>query len=280
MNKLTHKSSITTVTGKTTYESSVIMRAMDRAGNNPHLKGHIHEVLVKDAKNVKNLFNGCRTELTKSTTAKTVDLVTKNGGKVVERLQLKDALSPSAVNKTVKQVLNGQYRSAQLVGTEETTRLVNQALEKAGAAKRMTSSGISSNTTTSLAQRAGATGSGSLGKAIGHSAKAGGAIGAGIAAGVEAVSGIAGLVNGERELSDVALSTAKAGAKGYLTGAASGAAVTAAGPAIAGASTAIAALGTGAGVGLAATAMTVAAPVAIAVGIGWAVSSLFDSIFD
>jgi len=268
--KLTNKSSITTVTGKTAYEGSVIVRAMERAGNNPHLKGHVHEILVKDAKNLKNVFNGCQTELTKSTTAKTVDLVTKNGGKIVERLQLKDTLSPTAVNKTVKQVLNGQYRSTQLVGTEETTRLVNQALKKAGAAKRMTSSGVSSNTTTSLAQRAGTTGSGTLGKAISHSAKAGGAIGAGIAVGVEAVSGIAGLVNREREVSDVALSTAKAGAKGYLTGAASGAAVTAAGPVIASASAAIA---TSAGVGLAATAMTVAAPVAIAVGVGWAVSS-------
>lgn len=274
MSKLAKKSTISTLSGKTSYETSVIKRAVDRAGNNPHLKGHIHEILVKDAKNVRNLFNGSQTELTKSTTAKTVDLVTKNGGKVVERLQLKDTLSKSGVDKTVKQVLKGQYRSTRLVGTEETTKLVNQALKKAGSAKRMTSSGVSSNTTTTLAQRAGASGSGTLGNAALQSAKSGGALGAGIGVGIELVSGVAGLVNGEREFSDVAVSTVKAGAKGYATGAAAGAAVTAAGPAIAATSAAIASYG------VAASVVTFAAPVAVAVGVGWAVSSLFDSIFD
>ena len=65
------------VNAKTAYESSVIARAMQRAGNNPHLKGHIHEVLIQDARNVRNLLsmNGASTQLTKSTTAGTVDLV-------------------------------------------------------------------------------------------------------------------------------------------------------------------------------------------------------------
>lgn len=274
MKKADQKSTITTLSGKTTYEASVINRAVERAGNNPHLKGHIHEIMVKDAKNLRNLFNGNTTELTKSTTAKTVDLVTKNGGKVVERLQLKDTLSQSGVDKTVKQVLNGQYRSTQLVGTNETTELVNKALEKAGSAKRMTSSGVSSNTTTTLAQRAGASGSGTLGNAVLQSAKTGGTLGAGIGAGIEVASGIVGLVNGERDLSDVALSTVKAGAKGYATGAAAAAAVTATGPAVLVATTAVA------GVGTAAAVVTFAAPITVAVGVGWAVSSLWDVIFD
>ncbi|WP_305908577.1 hypothetical protein Q9L42_010005 [Methylomarinum sp. Ch1-1] len=273
MSTPSQKSSMTTIAGKTAYESSVISRAVGRAGKNPHLKGHIHEILAKDAKNVRNLLNGSQTELTKSTTAKTVDLVTKNGGKVVERLQLKDTLSKAGVDKTVKQVLNGQYRSTQLVGTEETTKLANQALEKAGAAKRMTSSGVSSKTTNTLAQRAGASGSGTLGNAVLQSAKSGGALGAGIGVGIELTSGIVGLANGDRDFEDVALSTAKAGAKGYATGAAAAAAVTASGPAIAATSTAVASIG-------AASAVTIAAPVVVAVGVGWAVSSLWDSIFD
>ena len=69
------------VGAKTAYESSVIARAVQRAGSNPHLKGHIHEILIQDSRNVRNLFNGARTELTKSTTASTVDLVTMRGGK-------------------------------------------------------------------------------------------------------------------------------------------------------------------------------------------------------
>lgn len=58
---------------QTAYEGSVITRAMERAGNNPHLKGHIHEIQVKDARNLKNVFNGVHTELTKSTTSQCVD---------------------------------------------------------------------------------------------------------------------------------------------------------------------------------------------------------------
>ena len=44
------------VVSKTVYEGGVIARAMNRAGHNPHLKGYIHEVLVKDARNVRNLI--------------------------------------------------------------------------------------------------------------------------------------------------------------------------------------------------------------------------------
>ncbi len=262
------------VATKTTYEGTVITRAMGRAGHNPHLKGHIHEILTKDARNLKNVFNGQHTELTKSTTANVVDLVTTKGSKVVERLQLKDAVSPSSINKLVRQVSDGKYRTTQLVGTDETTKLANAAFEKAGLSKRMISSGTSSNTTTNLAQRAGATGSGSLGSAIGQAAKSGGAVGAAVGVGIEAVSGIADLINGKRDVSDVAGSVAKAGAKGYATGAAAGAAATAGGAA---AASGLAAIGAGATL----TAVsTVAAPLVAAVAIGYVVSEVFDWFFD
>lgn len=259
---------------KTAYEGTVINRAMARAGQNPHLKGHIHEVLVKDYKNVTNLLNGNHTELTKSTTAKTVDLVTKNGGKIVERLQLKDTLSDSGVRDTVKRVLDGQYQSAKLVGTEETTKAVNAALEKAGATKRMTSSGISSNTTTRLAQQAGATGSGCLTEAVKQAAKSGGAIGAGVGAGIEVIKGAVDLYNGKRDLADVAIDTTKAGIKGGVIGAASTATLTATVPTLATVATATTL------VAAESVLITVVAPVAIAVGVGWAASKLWDSIFD
>ena len=73
----------------------------------------------------------------------------------------------SAINKLVRQVADGKYRTTRLVGTEETTKLANAALKKAGLAKRMVSSGHSSHTTTALAQRAGAAGSGTLSGAPG-----------------------------------------------------------------------------------------------------------------
>lgn len=264
------------VVSKTAYEGTVIARAMERAGHNPHLKGHIHEVLVKDARNARNLLtmNGASTELTKSTTAGTVDLVTTKGGKVIERLQVKDVTSQAGIDKLVKQCADGKYRSAQLVGSEESAQAFNKAAEKAGISKRMTNTGVSSRSTESLAQRAGATGSGSLGSAMGQAAKAGGAAGAIIGGGVAAVKGCIDLIDGRADAAEVAGTVVKASAKGGVSGAAAGAAATATG---AGAVAAVSALGV---TGMAATAVTIGAPLAVAVGVGYVASEIFDWIFD
>ncbi len=264
------------VVSKTAYEGTVIARAVDRAGNNPYLKGHIHEILVKDARNARNLLtlNGASTELTKSTTAGTVDLVTTKGGKVIERLQVKDVTSQAGIDKLVKQCADGKYRSAQLIGSEESTQAFNKAAEKAGVSKRMTSSGVSSKSTESLAQRAGATGSGTLGSAMGQAAKAGGAAGAIIGGGVAAVKGCIDLIDGRAGAMDVVGTVAKASAKGGISGATAGAAATATG---AGAVAAVTALGM---TGMVATAVTIGAPLAVAVGVGYVASEIFDWMFD
>jgi hypothetical protein len=265
-----------TQAGRATYEASVIHRALERAGANPQLKGHLHEVLVQDRMNLREALRGgaARTTLTRSTTAPTVDIVKQQGGKVVQRLQLKDTVSPGAISKLTRQVASGKYRSVQLVGTEETTRAANRALQNAGLSKRMSSSGISSHTTSSLAQRAGAAGSGTLGAATLRAAHAGGAAGAAVGAAVELVQGVSDLVQGRRDAGSVALTVAKAGAKGYASGAAASAAATAGGAAVA---SGLAAAGASAGV---AAAATVAAPVLLAVGVGWAVSSVWDALFE
>ena len=264
------------VVSKTAYEGTVIARAMERAGRNPHLKGHIHEVLVKDARNARNLLtlNGACTKLAKSTTAGTVDLVTTKGGKVIERLQVKDVTSQTGIDKLVKQCADGKYRSAQLVGSEESAKAFNKAAAKAGISKRMTSTGVSSKSTESLAQRAGATGSGSLSSAMGQAAKAGGAAGAIIGGGVAAVKGCIDLIGGRADAVEVAGTVVKASAKGGVSGAAAGAAATATG---AGAVAAVSALGM---TGMTATAVTVGAPLAVAVGVGYVASEIFGWIFD
>ena len=261
-----------TVVAKTSYEASVVARAVDRAGANPHLKGHIHEILVKDARNARNLLsmNGATTNLTKRTTSGTVDLVTTKGGKVIERIQVKDVTSRTGIDKLVKQCADGKYRSAQLLGSEESTQAFNKAAEKAGISKRMTSTGVSSKSTESLAQRAGATGSGTLGSAVAQAAKAGGAAGAIVGGGIAAVKGCVDLVNGEADVAEVAGTVVKAGAKGGVSGAAAGAAATATG---AGAVAAVAALGIS---GVAATVVTVGAPIVAAAGVGYVVSETFD----
>ena len=261
---------------KTTYEGTVIARAMDRAGHNPHLKGHIHEVLVKDARNARNFLtmNGASTGLTKSTTAGTVDLVTTKGGKVIERLQVKDVTSQAGIDKLVRQCADGKYRSARLVGSEESAQAFNKAAEKAGISKRMTSSGVSSMSTESLAQRAGATGSGTLGSAMSQAAKAGGAAGAIIGGGVAAVKGCIDLANGRADGVEVAGTVVKASAKGGVSGAAAGAAATVAG---AGTTAAVTALGM---TGLAATTATFAVPILAAITVGYVASEAFDGLCD
>lgn len=268
------KQANTAVATKTVYEGTVITRAMARAGKNVNLKGHIHEVLVKDSMNLKSVLSGQHTELTKSTTAKVVDLVTTKGGKVVGRIQVKDTLSKSGINKLARQAADVKYRGAKLVGTDETTKLANAAFKKAGISKRMVSSGTSSKTTTTLAQRAGASGSGTLGSAVGQAAKSGGAVGAAVGAGIEVVSGVVDLANGNRDAGEVAVAVAKAGAKGYATGASAGAAATVGGAL---AAEGLVAIGAGATF---TTVVTFALPIVAAVGVGYVVTEAWDWLFD
>jgi hypothetical protein len=241
---------------------------LERAGANPQLKGHLHEILTADRMNLRNVLTGSgqQTALTQNSNATVVDLVTTRGGKVIERLQLKDVTSPSQVNKVVRQVTSGKYNSARLVGTEETTDLVNQGLKRAGSARQMSSSGVSSDTTTRMAQRAGATGSGTLGSATLKAAHSGGTVGAAVGAGVAVVQGVSDLIDGTKDVGEVVGSVAVAGAKGYVTGAAASAAATASGAMLA---------SVGAG-----SLVVAAAPVAIAVGAGMLVTSLWSAIFD
>lgn len=254
---------------QTAYESTVTARAILRIGANPHLKGHIHETLLQDNKSMYSLFNGQSTALTKSATAKTVDLGTTKGGNVIEHIKTKDCISGSGVLDVVDKVRSGQYRSAKLVGTEKNTVRVNIELQKTGLSKRMSSS-IKTADTTRMAHRVGISDSNTLISAIWQPAKASGATCAAVSAGIEAVRGISDLMDGTRDGSEVAWSVAKAAGKGYATSAAA----TAGGAAVV---SSLAAVGAGAGVTALATA---AVPIALAVGVGYLVSSALDVFFD
>ncbi len=260
--------------GKASYEGLVVARSIRRAGLNKNIKGHIHEVLTMDSISLRGILVGEKASLTKSSNSKVVDLVVAKGGKVVERLQLKDTLSLSSVNKLVRDVSQNKYQSARLVGTEETVALVNDALKKAGLGKRMVSSGFSSRTTTSLAYRAGTNSTISSANAIGNAARSGGAIGASVAVGLEMAAGLSDFMGGKRDATDVAGSVVKAGAKGYVTGAAASAAATAGAPIIATGFTAI-----GASAGLTAVA-AIAVPAVLAVSAGCLVGRFFEWVFD
>lgn len=265
------------------YEASVGMRALNRAGYCPQLKGHVNEIMYCDKYNLNpgNILNGRHMDLTKSTTAHMKDVIAKNSaGKVVGHAQLKDTISNAGVRKTVQQIESGHYSKTRVIGTEETAAKVNKVLEKYGVKQRVENSGISSKTTSRIADK-------TLGKmptisTTFSAAKAGGVTGAAVGAGMEAISSIGDWLEGDKSAGEAAADVAVAGVKGGVTGAVSGvigstaAGVT--GSAITAATaTTVGSAVAGTAVGAAAIA---AAPVVAAVAAPMIVFGLLGSLFD
>ncbi len=242
------------------YEAKVAVEALDRAGRTPQLKGVVHEVLFKDSLNAspRNILNGTKAVLTKSTTAVRDDvLVLSKTGKVVQRFQLKD--TPNSIASTVKQVQTGKYAGTKLVGTKETVNAYQQASKSL--TQPMTSSGISSTKTELIAAKA-------LGRipgkaALSGAARAGGAMGACVGAVVGALSTAGDLKDGIITPGDFVGTVAAEAAKGAATATASAVASSVvAGTAGAVASTAITAAGSAVGATALGTALVAAAPFA------------------
>ena len=264
------------------YEASVGMRALNRAGQNPQMKGIVQEIMYCDKYNTNmgNILNGHHMDLTKSTTAHMKDVIAKNSaGKVVGHAQLKDTISNAGVRKTVQQIKSGHYSKTRVIGTEETAAKVNKVLEKCGVKQRVESSGISSKTTSRIADK-------TLGKmptisTLPSAAKAGGVTGAAVGAGMEAISSIGDWLEGDKSAGEAAADVAVAGVKGGVTGAVSGvigsAAAGATGSAIAAATaTTVGSAVAGTAVGAAAIA---AALVVAAVAVPMVVFGLLGSLF-
>ena len=265
------------------YEASVGMRALNRAGQNPQIKGIVHEIVYCDKYNLNlgNILNGRHMDLTKSTTAHMKDVIAKNSaGKVVGHAQLKDTISNAGVRKTVQQIESGHYSKTRVIGTEETAAKVNKVLEKCGVKQRVESSGISSKTTSRIADK-------TLGKmptisTTFSAAKAGGVTGAAVGAGMEAISSIGDWMEGNKSAGEAAADVAVAGVKGGVTGAVSGAIGSAAAGVTGSAITAATATTVGsavAGTAVGAAAIA-AAPVVAAVAAPMVVFGLLGSLFD
>ena len=254
------------------YEASVKVRAIRNAGGCNNLNGHILEVMGADKTNL-NPLNGLRETLVKSRTATTVDSIVTKGGKIVQRVQYKD--TAKSIGDTVRRVKAGQYHSATLKGTTETAEVFNRYAEKHGIAKRMHDTGISSNTTKSLARSCGAAKQVSLARAAGMAAKSGGMIGGSVSGGISLISNTIAVASGEKDFGEAACCVAKDTAGGALSGAGSAAAATVTGAAVASAVAGTAIAGTAIG-----TACIVAAPVAVAIGVGCAISAVWSAIWD
>ena len=132
------------------YEGSVMTRMAGRAGaySPKGAPGNALEIMANDKSNLSNILKpDTVTKLTKSSTATQVDAVTTKAGKVVERIQYKDTVSPAGVQKTLNQVKSGKYQQAQLRGTVEAAEKYNAAAKTSGVTKTMKSTGISHDTT-------------------------------------------------------------------------------------------------------------------------------------
>lgn len=197
-----------------TIEGIVINMSKGRAGAAVPTanKGIIFEELYSLKLNCKNIFNNAKTALTKSSTATQVDLVTMDtkSNKVLSRMQLKD--TPNSTDHVLDQVKSGKYQQAKMVGTTETAEAYNATAASKGVTKPMTDSGISTKTTSRIADKG-------LGKLPSYStlanfaAKAG-AIGAGVQGGICLIKSIA---NGDDVYSAIGNATV-GGAKGFASG--------------------------------------------------------------
>lgn len=209
------------------YDASVIARMAGRSGSATQTgaKGIAFEIMASDKKNLFQAFkNELKTIQTKNPTATQVDLVTisKDGNKVVERLQLKDIQSDSGINSLIKRVKNGDYRQAQLLGTDETAELYNAKAAAEGISKTMKKSGISTKSTQRIANKA-LHNMPTAASAVENIAATSGSFAA-----VGAVIHLAESVVDGDDAVDTISNTLVGGAKGAISGAAGGAAGTAA----------------------------------------------------
>lgn len=268
--------------GNEAYDASVIARAIDRAGQCPQLKGHVHEIMFCDKYNLANALKGNSAHLTKSTTATMKDVIAQNSdGQIVMHGQLKDTISNSGIRKTANQIIKGKYNKTTVYGTEETAQEVNRVLDAAGKTnQRVQSSGISSKTTSRIANKG-------LGKMptlanLGNAARSGGIAGAAISGGMEAVTSIYDVVNGKKEWDDAVVDVVGATAKGGITGAGSAVASSLAAGATGTVVTAVASTSIGGAIaGTAGGALLLgAAPVVASIGAAFLVGSAITSFFE
>lgn len=265
-----------TAAGRGVAEGRVGVEAVTRVGRNPQLKGVVHEVLYRDIQNAsaKNVVNGTKAVLTKSTTAVRDDILMKQGASIVGRAQLKD--TPKAIAKTVSQVRSGHYAGTNLMGTTETVAAYNKAVANAAKngvkiTQQMTDTGISSLDTGRIATQTIGQAAGKLsGAALTKMAASTGMAGGLLSGGIEAVGSGIKLANGEIDGEEFAGNVARE----TVTGAASAAV----------ASTAFSVVSAGAATALATTTaplwLPAAAGVAVSMAVGGIAKNLLDGLFD
>lgn len=265
-----HQAGAAAAAGRSAYETKVGVEAVVRSGGkNPQLKGVVHEILYRDSLTMapKNLASGAKGALSKSVTAVRDDVLLKQGGSVVGRAQLKDAVA--SADKVARQAASGKYAGTKLMGTKETVAAYEKAaanLAKNGTkvTQKMTSTGISSADTSRIAAQ---TIGGSLKAAqLGKAALASSGTGAALSGAIEAVSSGVKLAKGEIDGGEFAANVAQEALGG--------------GFAAAGGTAAATAVSIGAATLLAGTTAPLWLPSAVGVGAAVAAGSAIKSAWD
>jgi hypothetical protein len=127
--------------------------AVKHVGRGDQIKGTIHEMAHCTLKNIQSAakVTGEVCHLTKQKNAPVVDAVIMRNGKTIGREQLKDVTSRSGIRSVVRRIQSGYYRSAKLVATRESAKMLSGKTKKP-----IHSSGISSKTTQRAADNQGA----------------------------------------------------------------------------------------------------------------------------
>lgn len=220
-------------TSREIYEAKAGLEAAARVGKNPHLKGVVHEILIRDSMNANpaNIVCGKKAVLSQSTTAVRDDILTMQGGKVIGRIQAKD--TPSAIAKTVKQVQNKHYTGTKLVGTKETATAYAESVSKAAdkgvkITQKMSSSKISSSDTARIAQKTLGSAAGKLTvKAVAKVAGSSFIVGGAVSGGIETISSAKKYHDGDIDGGEFVKNVAKETVGGGISAAAGSAAATA-----------------------------------------------------
>lgn len=270
------QSGAATAAGREIFEAKAGIEAAMRAGKNPNLKGIVHETMFKNIYNAspKRIVDGTRAVLSESTTAVRDDVIIKQGGNIIKRVQLKD--TANSIGKTIEQVKNHHYSGTNLVGTKETVEafgkgVANQAKKGVNVTQKMSSSGISSADTSRIATKTIGGAAGKLtARSLGRVASSSGIAGGVVSGGIEVLSSGAKLVSGEIDGGEFVGNVAKETVGGGLSAA--------------GGSVAATAVAAGTATLLASTTAPLWVPAAVgfgaAVAVGSAIKGIWDCIWD
>ncbi len=248
---------------RNTYEVSVLEQIAGRCGmTETGAKGIVFEILAKDKINLKNLFNKDYTSrLALSPNSPRADLVAVNSsGKVIDFYQCKNATSESGIRNIFNQVRNGKYPWTKLIGTSETAQEYNAFAAANGSSSTMIDSGISSETTTRIAD-----------KALGHGLDLSSATSVGLktgalGAGVNAIASLVDCIIHQRSFTESVGKVSVQSIKGFVCGFGTGYLVEITGAALAAA---------GAG-----TVSLIIVPAAVSVGAGIVACYILDKAID